>query len=99
VPSIASLSATCLGVERAIKLDRLEELVGESGDRRQRPFDVAAQFYGAQHALRNELLELEGADLDRALEANGFSNDASGPAERSQASDPCRRTRQPVPPS
>jgi predicted secreted protein len=33
-------------------------------DRRQRLLDIAAQIYGAQHALRNELLALEGEDLD-----------------------------------
>lgn len=71
-PSIASLTAACLNSDRAIDLERLEQLVSESGDRRQRLlFEVAGQLHGSdQNVLVSDLLlELDGEDLDRVLEA------------------------------
>lgn len=71
-PSIASLTAACLTVDRAIQLSRLERLVDEHGDGRQRLLlEVAAELYGREQGVSlTELLdELDGEDLDRVLQA------------------------------
>jgi hypothetical protein len=51
-PSIASLTAACLTSDRAIDIGRLERLVGERGDERQRLlFEVAAELYGREQGV------------------------------------------------
>jgi hypothetical protein len=71
-PSIASLTAACLTSDRAIDIGRLERLVAQSGDARQRLlFEVAAELYDRPQGVSlSELLrELDGEDLDRVLQA------------------------------
>ena len=71
-PSIASLTAACLTADRAVDIGRLERLVKNRGEVRQRLlFEVAAELYGREQGVSlNELLgELDGVDLDRVLEA------------------------------
>jgi hypothetical protein len=69
-PSIASLTATCLTTDRAIDIGRLERLVKNRGETRQRLlFKVAAELYGREQgvSLTELLTELDGEDLDRVL--------------------------------
>jgi hypothetical protein len=71
-PGIASLTAACLTADRAIDIGRLERLVHERGDQRQRLLlGVADELYGRNHdvALNDLLAELGGEDLDRVLQA------------------------------
>jgi hypothetical protein len=71
-PGIASHTAACLTSDRAIDIGRLERLVNDSGDARQRLlFQIAAELYDTEQgvSLNELLLELEGEDLDRVLQA------------------------------
>jgi hypothetical protein len=71
-PGIASLTAACLKADRAIDLGQLQELVKSRGDARQRLlFEVMAELYGKEQgvSLSDLLVELDGEDLDRVLEA------------------------------
>ena len=71
-PGIASLTAACLTNDRAIDLGRLERLVKNDGEARQRLlFEVAAELYGREQgvSLSELLAELDGEDLDRVLYA------------------------------
>jgi len=71
-PGIASLTAACLTTDRAIDLGRLERLVKQDGEARQRLlFEVAAELYGREQgvSLTEMLAELDGEDLDRVLYA------------------------------
>ena len=71
-PCIASLTAACLTTDRAIDLGRLERLVKQDGEARQRLlFEVAAELYGREQgvSLTEMLAELDGEDLDRVLYA------------------------------
>ena len=71
-PGIASLTAACLTSDRAIDLGQLERLVKDIGDARQALlFQVAAELYGREQgvSLNELLLELDGEDLDRVLQA------------------------------
>jgi hypothetical protein len=66
-PGIASLTAACLTSDRAIDIGRLERLVSESADARQRLlFEVAAELYDRPQgvSLSDLLHELDGEDLD-----------------------------------
>jgi hypothetical protein len=71
-PGIASLTAGCLTSDRAIDLGQLQELVKNGGEARQRLlFAVATELYGREQGVSLSELpaELDGEDLDRALEA------------------------------
>jgi hypothetical protein len=71
-PGIASLTAACLTSDRAIDLGRLEQVVKQNGETRQRLlFEVAAELYGREQgvSLSKLLAELDGEDLDRVLYA------------------------------
>jgi hypothetical protein len=71
-PGIASLTAACLTTDRAIDIERLEEVVAQHGGARQRLlFEVAAELYGRERgvSLSELLAELDAEDLDRVLQA------------------------------
>jgi hypothetical protein len=71
-PSIASLTAACVTSDRSIDIERLERLVAQGGDARQRLlFDVAAELYDRPQGVSLSALplELDGEDLDRVLQA------------------------------